>query len=213
MISKNPIVTFVHGLRYIFRPGPTSPADGDAWLDSTQKSVINQMAGIKHYNVGALYIQTNSVTVANTVTETTLVGTGIGTVTLPANFFAIGKSLRLALTGFHSSVATPTVTVRLKLGATTIIDSGATASGNGANDGFVLNLILTCRTIGGTGTVVAQGLYQEIHSSGARVELVELTSDTIDTTASQAVSVTFQWGTASASNTVTCTNFIMEAIG
>lgn len=192
--------------------GSGGTTDGMSWNDTTQKAHAVYEAGVKQMLVGTLFTQTNTVTVANTAAETAITGTGVGTLTLPANFFVAGKTIRFYARGFHSSTANPNVTVKFKLGSTTIMTTATVSGGNGSNDGFVAFGDITCRTTGGSGTVIGQGQYLELHSSAAILGMVSTGTTTIDTTASQAVSVTFTWGTASASNTISCTNFTLEAL-
>ena len=63
-----------------------SPASGDYWYDTTQKTFAARTAGATAFNSGILYVGTATVTVANSTTETSLLGTGVGSATLPANF-------------------------------------------------------------------------------------------------------------------------------
>ena len=158
-----------------------------------------------------LFTQTASVTIADTVTQTSVVSTGVGSVTLPANFFVVGKTVRVTALGFHSSTGSPSVNVRIKVDGVTIA-TGTVASGNGTDDGFVIEGILTCRSTGVSGTLQGQGRYAELHSSGAQVGLVDLAPETIDTTIANVVDVTFKWNTAAAGNTITCTNVTLEAL-
>jgi hypothetical protein len=191
---------------------PSSPVAGDMWHDTTQKAFQAQIAGVTQTLQGVIFTQTNSVTVANTVTETALSGTGVGTLTLPANFFVAGKTLNFNMMGFHSSTANPNINIRVKLGSTTVLTTGAVTSGNGSSNGFEAYGEITCRTTGSSGTVIGQGVYNEMHSSGAREDMVNTTTTTINTTTSQTLSITVEWGTASASNTITSTNFSVEVL-
>lgn len=155
--------------------------------------------------VGTLFTQTADKTIANTVTETTLFGTGVtvgGGLTLPANFFVAGKTLKLHIHGYHSSTGNPNVTIKIKLGST-VVATATGVSGNGATDGFFFDGEITCRTTGATGTVSAGGQYDEVHTSGLNLGIVQTGTTTIDTTASQVLDVTVTWGTADAGNTIT----------
>jgi hypothetical protein len=163
-----------------------------------------------------IFVQTASVTVADTTTETTLTGAGQGNLTLPANFFTVGRTIRLKAMGVFSDTGTPTLNIRFKLGSTTICSTGAVAlAGTIANNVWSVDIELTCRTVGASGTVIAQGLftYDESTHAGTTEGLASTTTTTIDTTASQAVGITVQWGSASASNTITATNLTVERIG
>lgn len=204
--------TSAASLRIRTGTAPTSPNSGDVWHDSTQNTLSYYAAGVEQTVNGVLFTQTQTVTVADTVTETALTGTGTGTLTLPANFFAAGKTIKIRALGYHSSTASPNITIRVKLGSTTILTTGAIASGNGSDDAWVCDAFFTCRTTGGTGTVIGQGYYEEVHGNGNRGGMVNTATTTIDTTESQAISITVEWGTADAGNTISCTNVLIEVL-
>lgn len=173
--------------------------------------LINFIGGVKQYPNGALFKQTSSSTVANTVTETTLIDGGQGTLTLPANFFKVGRGVRLTARGFHSSTGNPSITIRFKLGGTTVA-SGIATSGNGSSDGWEISVDCVCRSEGVSGTVVAAGYYDEHHTNGAKIGVLNTSPVTIDTTTSKAVDLTVEWGAASASNTITTQILLLHAI-
>jgi len=169
-------------------------------------------ADASHQDTTVLFTQTASVTIANTTVATSVLSTGVGSVTLPANLLSIGTQIRMRVAGFHSSTGNPSITVVLKLGATTIATSAAITGGNGSNDGFLIFLDMTCRTAGVSGTVIAQGQYQELHSNGGIGGVTALAPVTINTTIAQTIDVTFKWGAADAGNTCTTTNVSIEAL-
>ena len=172
---------------------------------------VNFLGGRRQAPNGGLFVQTSSVTIANTTTETALTSTGKGSLVLPADFFVIGRGIRVRVMGVHSSSGNPTVTIKFKFGSTVIATITGTG-GNGSNDNFNFYGELTCRTVGGSGTVFPQFFWEELHSNGLVAGSKSTTTVTINTSASQTMSVTFQWGTASASNTITATNIVIEAI-
>ena len=172
---------------------------GTAWLIKDQYGVL----------AGRLFLATASATVANTVTETTLIGSGVGTLTLPANFWRVGRSIKIYAAGVISDTGTPTVRFRTKLDSTSIIDSTAIAlSGTLSNTGWELTADLICRTAGGSGTIFGQGSFH--YGADNRIPLSAVAAVTIDTSASDALNLTIEWGAASASNTITCTHFRAE---
>ena len=65
--------------------------DGSIWNDSTQKALQTSVSGIEQSLMGCIFTQTADQTIADTVTETTMFGTGVGTLTLPANFWTVSK--------------------------------------------------------------------------------------------------------------------------
>jgi hypothetical protein len=148
------------------------------------------------------FVQTAAGTVANTVAETTVIGTVSGPgKTLIANRFTVGKNFKGRFRGRYSTTGTPTLQLKVKLGSTVILDTGAIVLGSGVtNKYFELEFDVTCRTTGVTGTVFAEG--KAIFDTVV-VPIVNTAAATIDTTIPQVVDVTATWGTASASNIVT----------
>lgn len=190
--------------------GLTLAGSGTLPATGSQTYIIDyRTAGAQERYYFPIFAQTQTVTVGNTVTETTLVGTGQGSVTLPANFFFVGKSIRCKMLGYHSSTANPTITIRFKLGGSTVATATG-SSGNGSNDAFAIEFYITCRSIGGTGTIFGQGQYAELHTGGLVAGMATTATTTIDTTGTLAANITVEWGTAAAGNTISATNFTIE---
>lgn len=207
--------TSAASLRIRSGSAPTTPNDGDVWYDSTDKALNVYVNNIMHHAVGSIFSQTTTGTVANTTSETTITSTGGGSLTLPANFLTVGKTLKLKGYGFHSTSGTPTLRVKLKMGSTVLLDTGVQTSTAASNDGIMFEALITCRTTGETGTVFAQGFYAEKLTNGGAINhfaWINTAATTIDTTTTQAISVTMQWGTASASNTISLTNCTLEVV-
>lgn len=164
----------------------------------------------------SLFTSTADRTQANSVSELTIIGTGVGTLTLPAAFYDVaGKSARFSASGRYSTTGTPTLQFRLKHGSTVLGNSGAITTASGVTDReWTFDGLLTCRTTGSSGTVILQGVLFINTSTTAveRWEMVNVAAVTINTTVTQAVDLTIQWGTASASNTITGSNFAMWAV-
>lgn len=186
--------------------------EGDIWNDSTQKSLTAFIAGLKQFDCRNLFNQTVSGTCANTTAETTISNTGVGTLTLPANFLSIGKTLRIKISGFFSSVSAPTLRLKIKAGSTVLLDTTAVALGNHTNAGFSINAEVTCRTIGAGGTVFSQGVFYEIGGTKNSHKMVNTSATSLSTTVSQALSVSAQWGTANAGNTITLSNLMVQIL-
>jgi hypothetical protein len=148
------------------------------------------------------FVQTAAGTVANTVTETTIIGTVSGPgKTLSANRLVAGKNFKGRFRGRYSTTGTPTLQIKAKMGSTVLLDTGAITLGSGVSNKYLdLDFDVTCRTTGASGTVFAMGTAT---FDTTIVPLVNTATATIDTTASQVVDVTATWGTANAANTVT----------
>jgi hypothetical protein len=81
--------------------------------------------------------------------------------TLPANFFSIGKVLRLNAMGRISNIVTTpgTLTLDLRFGSTVVFNGGAVQLNAVAktNVGWRIIALLTCRAIGTAGNLFGQG--------------------------------------------------------
>jgi hypothetical protein len=191
-----------------------SVLSGDFWLDSTQKCFQYFTGNTVQRIPSALFTATADKTVANTASETSLVGTGVGTAntgTFGGGFFVAGKTLRVRVRGYLSNTGTPTLNLIVKLGSVTICSTGAVATITGqSNAGFELVCDLTCRTTGASGTIIGEGMFSYGTANGTR--LVATAAATVDTTAAQLLDVTATWGTASSSNTITAATCTIEAL-
>lgn len=80
--------------------------------------------------------------------------------TLPANFFSVGKVLRLNATGRISNIVTTpgTLTLDVRLGSTVVFNGGAVQLNTTAktNVGWRVIALLTCRAIGTAGNLLGQ---------------------------------------------------------
>jgi hypothetical protein len=103
--------------------------------------------------VKTLFAMSSITTVANTTTETSTIGSGVGSRTLAANFFSPGRTIRITIRGtVENSEEESWVTVRLKLG-TTVVFSGLA---NGSNR-YADEVVITCLEAGTSGTIIGNG--------------------------------------------------------
>lgn len=195
---------------------PTSPNSGDIWHDSTRQCLMVSCASLTQGITKIGFAQTANANINTSAVETTLIGTGIGTKTLPANFLTVGKTIKVRMWGFYGTKASPVgaFTIRFKYGSTTLVTLSPTLTVSLTNQAFNLEFELTCRTTGATGTVFVQGEGDFFTSATAAgiVTGVTTATTTINTTASNAIDVTAQWATSNASNTITSTNYTMEIL-
>lgn len=156
------------------------------------------------------FTQTATGTVANTTTETALTAAGKGSLEFPAGFLRIGSKIKISGSGLHSAVATGTLTIRIKLGSTVMLTTGAITSGIDTNGLFNIEATMTIRTIGASGTIFSQGMYQEDGAVFSIFEMTNTAAVTIDTTTSQTLSITAEWSTASATRSISLTNLSVD---
>jgi len=158
--------------------------------------------------------QTASVTVANTVAETTLIGAGVGSATIPAARLAAGTVVRVKARGTIGDTGTPTFRLKVKLGGVTYIDTTAIAFGAfTGRHGWQLEADITIRTNGAGGTALGNGIMMVSTAGNPDLDSINEATTGINTTAANALDVTAQWGTANALNSIICTNLTMEVLG
>jgi hypothetical protein len=166
-------------------------------------------------SAGAWYVGTADATVANTVTETTLVGAGWGSATVPANQLYAGAAVRVRASGVLSCTGTPTLNIKLKVGATVLVSTGAVAlAGTVSNSAWMFEGLIICRTAGAGGTVRVQGRFwfDNAAHAGLMEGMPSTTTAAVDTTAANTLDLTATWGTAAAGNTITCSGAVIEGL-
>lgn len=209
--------SLVAGWRNLFMSasGTGGTTDGQLWADSTQGALAGYLSGVKLMHESVIFTVTASKTVANTLVETSLIGNGVGTKTTPADFWKAGKTIRLRICGVMSDTGTPTLNIKAKMGATTLVQTGVIALGGTiSNNAFVVDLTITCQLAGPAGVFFTSGLFQYDESvhAGTTEGMASASGVVIDTTLAQAIDVTATWGTASASNTITSQTCTIEVL-
>ena len=123
--------------------------------------------------VYGLYAQTgNSITVSGTTVESTLIGGGVGTLSVPANGFSVGDSFRVDFGGVLNVGNNQRIRIRLKTGSVVLADSGLQPITNIINDIWSLSVNFTIRQIGNTGvaSIVTLGGFHYSKTNNGTVE-------------------------------------------
>ena len=160
----------------------------------------------------------DSVPVANTAVETTIVGPGVGTLTVPANSFSIGDSFTCALDGILSSGSSATLHIRIKtLAGVILADTGIIAMASATGKPWVMNLYFTIRTLGGAtvASISSGGLFSYIRNGGTQFEgyvLSTVNNTTFNTTVDNTLVITAQWDPASTGNSIVSKNFTLTKV-
>lgn len=162
----------------------------------------------------SLFTSTADAVIGNTASELTLVGTGVGSKTTTANYFAAGTSLELELGGYYTTTAGG-INVKIKAGSTVVGSTGSVSIQAGTNEAFRLYALVTCRTAGASGTFQVATIFESTASTLAPAEAKVInTSDVVlDTTGTLAWDVTGTWNSASALNSITGKTFMMFTPG
>ena len=164
-----------------------------------------------------LFAQTaNSTIITNTTVETSLINGGVGTLTVPANGFSVGDSFRAVFGGVINADNNQTIRIRVRAGSVLLLDSGLQNLGSSViNDVWSLNIDFTIRQTGAAGvaSIVSLGSFHYTKTNNASVQgfgFNVVNSTTFDTTVSNVLDVTAQWGAASTGNNIYSDIFILN---
>ena len=167
--------------------------------------------------VYGLYAQTaNSTIITNTTTESSLIGTGIGTLSVPANGFAVGDSFRAVFGGVMNANNNQTIRIRLRTGSALLLDSGLQNLGSSVvDDVWSLNIDFTIRQVGAAGvaSIVSLGGFHYTKTNNASVQgfgFNVVNNTTFNTTIINTLNVTAEWGSASTGNNIYSDIFILN---
>jgi hypothetical protein len=138
-------------------------------------------------------------------------------ITIPAYLLELGSLLRWRAYGRFSTTGTPTLLLGLYYGAvagTVICATSAVTTPSGVtNQSWVYEGEARVRTAGSSGTILGAGVAYNITTAAVNVSPATAPATaTIDTTAAKALTIGAQWGTNSASNTITCHHFSVELV-
>jgi hypothetical protein len=156
--------------------------------------------------------------VTNTIVETTIIGPGVGTLSVSANGFQIGDSFTCELDGLISCLSSAEIQIRIKtLSGVLLADTGIIDLAAATNKSWILNLYFTIRTLGtaGTASVSSGGLFSYIRNGGNQFEgyvLSLINNTTFDTTINNTLVVTVQWNTANVGNSILSRNFTLTKV-
>lgn len=139
---------------------------------------------------------------------------------VPANYLYPGQVIKITGRGRFSTTGTPTLLIGAYWGGSAGVslgNTGAITTTSGVtNVPWTYEVNMVVRSIGTSGTALTIGLAHGI-SGTAGVSVVPVpasapTAATIDTTVAKALVLAAQWGTSSASNTITCHQWLVEAL-
>jgi hypothetical protein len=182
---------------------------------STGDVKIKQTPGPLVYG---LFSQTSSsIPVVNTITETTIINGGVGTLSVPANGFQVGDSFHAILSGILSANNNNTIRIRIKSGVVILGDSGLITLPSITSKFFDINLSFTIRTIGvaGVASIVSSGQFTYSKDAGNAFEggdFLSINNTTFDTTVGNTLDITVEWGTASLGNSISTEIFVLNKI-
>ena len=151
-----------------------------------------------------LYAQTeNSNVVTNTIVPTSIIGAGVGTLSVPANAFKVGDSFTLGMGGVISCKNNTDFVIQLVTTTGTILAStGTIRLGLTTKRSWRLDVDFTVQELGGAGvgaiTTSGEFCYTKDNSINLEgIAFVSLNSNTFDTLIINTLDIQAQWLVAS----------------
>jgi hypothetical protein len=164
--------------------------------------------------VYGLFSQTgNSVTVSGTTSETTIIGNGVGTLSVPANGFSVGDSFQLIIGGVLNNT-NDDITIRLK-SSSVILAASATFNPAASGDNWFMSVFFTIRAIGGAGvaSVSTHGNFQVVKTSNGSVfgeAFYSLNNSNFDTTITNNLDITVEFSSNDPLNYIYSDLFVLN---
>jgi len=153
-----------------------------------------------------IFAQTSTVTVANIATSQTLIGTVTGVTTLPANFFGVGKTIKVFVSGtYNQANGSQDCALKLTIGGVSVGTITFSHNGGLTTVYYDAEFTLTCRTTGASGTLQFMGIGRVNHTGSSLLNFFQVssTSASINTTGTLAIDLQADWVTADPSNSIT----------
>lgn len=142
-------------------------------------------------------------------------------IALPAGFLDVpGKAIRITALGRLSNIVTTpgTLTFEIKFGSTVVFSGGAMQLSTTAHTTlpFWFEVVLTCRAIGSSATLMGQGLMTTACFDAPTIVLAPNTTPTVgntfDSSASQVVDLFATFSVANAGNLIQVEQFVLESL-
>lgn len=182
-----------------YTSGPGTVADTDTLLEAIQKlngnieDLVTELAARPR----VLARTAGLVTIGNTAAETPIISHVVPGGTLIGN-----RAIRIKAHGYweHDGTNVPTY-LRAKIGATTIcVDTALLGGAMGTPKGFTVEVILRANNASNSQVGNMNIIYES--PAATNVVIVEYGTAAEDMTATQTVSLTWQWDTADSSDTI-----------
>jgi hypothetical protein len=188
-----------------------------AWIpfatrNQTGSEVVYDLSNIgsisaKGLSPGLFSQTSDSVAVTNTTVESSLISTGVGTLSVPANGFQVGAAYIAYFSGVMSSQNNATMEIHLRSNGFVLANTDPMILSATTGKFWELHVNFVIRAIGGGGVaaIVTSGRFSYNKDSGNTPESLgfsDVNNTTFDTTINNTLAVTATWGNASPSNSI-----------
>ena len=163
-----------------------------------------------------LYAQTVQSALINTAPEQSIIGTGVGGLSIPANGFSVGDSFHGKIGGLLNATGgggRSEIIVKVKAGATILASTGIFDLDTATDQGWELELDFTLASIGATGSISTNGNFAYTKDNNRTVYgYIFQDVQTIDTTATNTLDITVEWNVLNAGDDIYSANFVLYKV-
>jgi len=204
--------------------GNGNPKEGDKGSNFNYELKVLQgldaiATGLEQGNLGkGLFAETkNSLIITNTVTPGSLLGGGVGSLSVPANTFKIGDSFHLKMLGHLGAKNGSALRIIIKSDSVFLADTGYIPFPNITNKHWEMNVYFTIREIGpaGTASIMSGGMFNYTQNASTAFNGINFTSENntdFDTTIDNTLEVDAIWSVADPLNSVYSEIAILQKI-
>lgn len=149
--------------------------------------------------------------------QDSLLGVGVGSLSVPANAFKVGDSFTVKVCGYLSCANNQDIHIRVKSNDSLIADAGIFRLSITTNKYFELNLDFTITKIGGLGVaqLFTNGQFSYNKNSNSNIDgtnFASIDSTMFDTTITNTLSITAEWVTSDSSNSIQSQNAVLTKV-
>jgi hypothetical protein len=180
---------------------------------SYQDLLAQLTSAISGNSLFGLYAQTIQSTPINTAPEQSIIGSGVGSLSIPPNTFQVGDSFHGKIGGKINATgggSRSEIIIRIKTGSTILATTGIFDLDNATDQGWECELDFTIATIGASGSICTNGNF--IYTKdGARDVFGYIFQDVqpIDTTISNTLDITIEWNVINSGDDIYSANFVL----
>lgn len=195
--------------------GSIKMVDGNQGFGKVMTSDANGVSSWTPISIGN-YAQTANSSTINTTGEQSIIGTGVGSLSIPANIFAVGDSFHGKMGGLINATGgggRSEITIKVKTGTTILASTGVFDLDTSTNQGWEIELDFTIAAIGATGTICTNGNFAYT-KDGSRQVFGYIFQDVqvIDTTVSNTLDITVEWNVLNGGDDIYSANFVLYKV-
>lgn len=163
---------------------------------------------VNYFGTRGLFSQTeDGPVVENTTDELTIIGNGLGSLSIPANGFVRGNTFRAYIEGDLSSLNNAEITINIRENGNILATTGPMTLVTTSGNYYYLDITFVVREIGvaGVASLMTSGMFQYTKTANNAPEVIgfnNLNSTTFDTTTDSTLDITAQWGAADPLNSI-----------